>query len=62
MLVVAKQLDELIGYKSGRNDINKDLKQGLLKLRKSLALAKKDYYLLVKQRSAADASREEWST
>lgn len=62
MVVVAEQLDELIGYASGRHNISKDLKQGLLKLRKSLALAKKEFDLLAEERCAADASKEERST
>lgn len=54
MLVAAEQLDELIGSRigctSGRNNISKDLKQGLLKLRKTVALAKKEYNLDARKR------------
>lgn len=43
MMVIAEQLDELIGNTSGRNNISKELKQSLLQFRKSVALAKKEY-------------------
>lgn len=56
MLVVAEQLDKL-GYTSGRSN-----NQGLLKLRRSVALAKKEYDLLAEEMSVVDACNEEQST
>lgn len=58
LLVVSEQLDELIGYTSGRNNISKDLKKGLLRLRDSVAQARREYDLLFDR----SAGREERST
>lgn len=62
MMVVVEQLDHLIEFTSGRTTISKDLKQGLLKLRKSVNLAKMEYDILAEEQSAVDARKEERST
>lgn len=51
-------------WTSGRtNNISKNLKQNMMKLRKSQALAKREYDLLVRvEQSTAEASRDERST
>lgn len=62
IMVFADQMDVLISCTRGRNNISKDFKQGLLKLHKSVALVKKEYGLLAKERSVVDAFKEEKST
>lgn len=61
IFVVVEQLVQLIVYTSGLNNISKDLKQGLLKLRKSVAMTKTEYNLLAEERNVVDASKEERS-
>lgn len=47
--LVAKQLDEIIEFTSGRNNISKDLKQKLLVLRQSVQAVKREHGTLTRR-------------